>query len=165
MIASDSTFLTLRSENAQPVSLKHAVRCEADAEIAVEAILSAMGRLPFGVSDALAIQMGVRETLHRSVSTGAERENPAELHVSTSLTPASIRIQIDDFSEPLSGPFSVGASRWKQLPVEFRQRLQLAKTYMTSIDVHQQGRRIVMYRARGQGSAVSTLPMGYDFQI
>ena len=165
MIASEIPVFTRRLDSPQPVSLEHAVCCAADAEFAVGAILSAMGSFPFGVSDALAVQLGVRETLSRSLPAEDQRGTTAKFHVRTSLTSASVRVQIDDVSESEAVVLAADRLRWGQLPAEFRQRLQLAKTYMTSVDVHQQGRQIVLSRARGQGFAVSALPAGYDFQI
>jgi len=167
MIAPEALFPVPHSENTQPVSAEYNVRCRADVEHVIGAITAAMGRFPFGVSDGLALQWSLTETLEQMLF----RENEPDagnLHVQSQVTPAYVRVQIDHAPAPWE--FSVSdivSELQRPRPAAFVPfiPLRFARTYMTSVEIRDEGQRVILYRARGQGNATSSLPVGYDFQI
>jgi len=161
----EAVYAPRPAESTLPVSMEHIVCCGADVDFAVRAIVSAMKHYPFGVFDGLAIQLGVSEALIRILNQIKNRQIEAALRLQTTVTPAFVRVQIDDLARRAGANGFSDQEQPGILPAELSRQLQFTKTYMTSIEIRQAGRQIVLHRARGQGSTISTLPYGYDFQI
>lgn len=144
----------------RPVVLEHAICCPADVEHAVNSVLSSMRQYPFAASDGFAVQMALTEATQQSLEFQPENA-PRQLRLRTHITPSYIRIQIEDVEIPALQ----GTSRLPAVPEHLDRRFGLARTYMTNVEFRKQGRQIILYRVRGQGSAISGPPIGYDFQI
>lgn len=161
MIASDKSFSSSQTATTSPVTVERVVCCEPDAESLVGAILAAMGKFPFDVSDGLAVQLGVSETLERALAAGDDAGHEVQLSVRASIGTTDVRVLIKDVSGTLEWNALDSASK----PGPGGIHPLLARTFMTTVDVQQQQRQVVLYRDHHRGSAVSSLPPGYDFQI
>lgn len=161
MISVDSPPVPVQPVAPQrPVVLEHAICCSADVEHAVNSILSSMRQYPFAASDGFAVQMALTEAIQQSLESQPENA-PRQIRLRTHITPSYIRIQIEDVEIPTLQ----GTSRPPILPENLNRRFSLARTYMTNVEFRKQGRQIILYRVKGQGSAISGPPIGYDFQI
>lgn len=160
MVSVDSKPATaLPAASLHPVVLEHAICCPADVEFAVNSILSTMRSYPFAATDGFAVQMALTQAIQQSLESRPEN-TPHQIQLRTHITISYVRIQIEDV-DLASVP---GGTRLPALEDNHR-RFHLARTYMTNVEFRKQGRQIILYRVRGQGSAISGPPIGYDFQI
>ncbi len=108
-----------------------------------------MEEQPFSVTDGFAVQMGVTEILEDVFRRlGENTEATVRLHFQ--VTPDTVRVDLQ-VSQDVEAPRLNTVS--------------LAKSFLTSVEFQDAGRRVLLTRGRGQGSAVKGPPLGYDFQI
>ncbi|WP_437230501.1 ATP-binding protein [Planctomicrobium sp. SH661] len=161
MIAHESISASQPAASSLPVAMEQTVCCHADIGFAVASIMSAMGKFPFAPTDGFAVQLAATEGLTQFLEH-VQRDDPkGDIRVRTHVTSRYVRIQIETASSGSSQPAAI-SERFGSIADS---GLQLMRTYMTSVEFRRQGRQVILYRARGQGSAVSGPPIGYDFQI
>lgn len=166
MIAPPSGSPSKHTAKTLPVAMEFAVRCPRDVELAVESIITAMGQFPFSVSDGFAVQQAVSQALTLSIDQLSQIRLDHHLRVRIQITSQFVRVQIEDIrgdhdEETIPAVFS----RFTNPQEQGSPAMQMLQTYLTTIEVQNQGRQAVLYRAKGHGAAISAPPLGYDFQI
>jgi len=145
--------------------MEHTVRCQKDVEFTIASLMSAMEDFPFAVSDGFAVQIAISEALSNALDQNRAGRIPEEIRVRSHVTPGFVRIHLEDVVGDLDSSDEQSLPGFANLALNKGRGLHLMRTYMTSVEFRKNGRQVILYRARGQGSAISGPPLGYDFQI
>ncbi|HWL10948.1 MAG TPA: hypothetical protein VNQ76_21245 [Planctomicrobium sp.] len=139
-----------------------ALRCRADIPRAVDEVMGSMEAQPFSVTDGFAVQQSTREALE-TLFTQFRIALGDTVWLRFVVSPESVWIEIE-------APHSHSETTPPDEPVLLGSELSgprgaLIKSFMTSVEYRDQGRRVLLTRSRGRGAAINGPPPGYDFQI
>jgi|GEM_PF-2123253 len=138
------------------------LRCRDEIFEAVEEVMASMEHQPFSVTDGIAVHQATTEALENLFQQfGTESHEPVRLRFAVS--PEGVWLELE--AQRPAAATEPAAPQALPEPAKSSGRTSLARSLMTSVEYRDQGRQVLLTRGRGQGSAVTGPPAGYDFQI